>query len=86
MIGLNLYWKRDGEDIDVGMGWCDLLPPVGSRLVFVSEHGTVWRVTEHYFHLTMEGSPRHIAWRSGRTHDEARVTVFVVPTEGPFEA
>jgi hypothetical protein len=82
---LQLYWKTDGQDVRLGVGYhCDL-PRKGELLSFSCERGMVWRVVEVYYGLIMEGSVTWRAWRDGKPHQRGMVDVFVTPAEGPFE-
>lgn len=85
LIALHLVWKRDGEDVEVGVGFHEVLPPAGSLLVHPSEHGAVWRVRFLYFHLIQRGSKAHMTAQDGRRCDEPTVYLFVEPAEGPYE-
>lgn len=83
---LCLYWKNNGEDIDLGTGYHDEVPQVGATLVFpTGGHGTVWRVTGLHFGLVMPGSMTAARAQRGQPRDFAMVNVFVEPAEGPFE-
>lgn len=87
MIALHLYWKRDGEDINLGCGWHEVVPPVGGLVSHGTPHGGVWRVVTHLQYLIEEGSQAHRQWRDWHRHtDDPQVTLFVEPAEGPFEA
>lgn len=85
MIALNLYWKHNGDDLNLGVGWHEVAPPAGGLLVFVTDHGTVWKVVTHLQHLAVEGSMAVVRWRHGGYCDPPEVTLFVEPAEGPFE-
>jgi hypothetical protein len=81
---LRLWWKNAGQDVRLGTGFHQDIPPKGSLLVFSCDHGVVWRVTELYFGLVAEGSMTWQAWRDGRPHEGGALDVFVEPAEGPF--
>jgi len=83
MIELRLYWKSPDGEVDLGSGFHEMLPPVGSLLAFVTDHGVVWRVVRLYFHLIMPGSVAHRAGLDGRGSDPPTVYAFVEPAEGP---
>lgn len=80
-----LVWKTGGEDIDLGIGYHSVIPPKGSLLTFVCDHGTVWRVVEQYFHMVMHGSMNWRNWHAGRGTEGGMVYLFVEPAEGPYE-
>lgn len=85
MIKLRLHWKSPTGDVDLGSGFHEVLPPAGSLLVFVTDHGVVWRVVQLYFHLIMPGSQAHRSAERGQRCDPPTVYVFVEPAEGPHE-
>lgn len=85
MIALHLYWKRDGDDVDLGTGYDELLLPPGSLLVHVTDHGTVWRVKTILIHLAQAGSMAVRSALDGRRCDWPMASLFVEPAEGPFE-
>ncbi len=85
MIAFTLYWKHNGEDVRLGNGFHERVPPDGALLTFVCDHGVGWRVVTQQYHLIMEGSQVHMAWRDGRSCDPPAVDLFVEPAEGPFE-
>lgn len=85
MIGITLYWKRDGEDVQLGTGFCEVVPPKGTLVSFPCGFGVGWRVTEHHYLLVMEGSATWRAWRAGESHEGSGIQVFVEPADGPFE-
>ncbi len=85
MIALHLYWKNNGEDVNLGTGYDHVVPPVGGLIAFVADHGAVWRVVTHLQHLAMEGSMAVVRWRHGGRCDEPAVYLFVEPADGPFE-
>lgn len=85
MIKLNLYWKRDGKDVGLGICYHPVVPPVGGLFTFSCDHGHIWKVRLHYQHMVMEGSQTHRAWSEGRPSEAPGVTLFVEPADGPFE-
>lgn len=85
MIALHLYWKNNGDDVDLGVGYHQVMPPIGGLVTHASPHGAMWRVVTHLQYLIEEGSVAWQAWRAGRTCDPASVVLFVEPAEGPFE-
>lgn len=86
LIALHLVWKHDGEDVDLGVGYHELLPPAGALLIHVTDHGVCWRVLFPYFHLIEEGSSAYVGAARGRVGDRPSVYLFVEPAEGPYEA
>lgn len=87
MRPLRLWWKKDGQDVELGVGYDVSVPPRGTLLAFPCTHGSRWRVTDALVTLIMPESPEMQAqtWRAGTPDELAPVEVFVEPTDGPFE-
>jgi len=84
---LRLWWKKDGRDVELGVGYDVSVPPRGTLLAFPCSHGSRWRVTDALVTLIMPDSPEMQAqtWQAGTPDELAPVEVFVVPVDGPFE-
>lgn len=87
MVTLHLYWKRNGKDIDLGLGYLRYVPQLGTLLRHLApdELGVMWRIVEVIHTPAAAGSMTYMAMRDGRRADDCLVDVFVVPAEGPFE-
>lgn len=93
VYALRLWWKRPRgnsrlgpvEDVDLGVGYHQVVPVKGTLLGFVTPHGVTWRVDEVYLGLVAEGSATWREWRVGGSTGPAIIDVFVVQTVGPFE-
>lgn len=90
MIEVSLLWHNASDDLTVGIACLDVLPPVGSTLLFAADtaidgvEGVIWRVAKVVIYPAQQGS---MAWRQARAGDRVQVaqyTAFVEPTEGPF--
>jgi hypothetical protein len=85
-VRIYLYWHTETEDINLGEGFVDVLPPVGSLIVYVPEQmpkprPAHWRVTTVQISPAMVGSQ---AIRNRRGDQLGIYHVFVEPAEGPF--
>jgi len=85
MIELRLYWKSPDGEVNLGVGYHEVLPPAGALLIHVTDYGVCWRVLFPYFHLIEEGSMAYGGAMAGRPTDGPAVALFVEPAEGPHE-
>lgn len=81
-----LSWHTDTEDITLGEGYVDVLPPVGSLIAFVATdlpepRPVTWRVTTVQITPARAGSMAVLHPRDGQL---GVYHVFVEPAEGPF--
>ena len=84
MYELSLWHKHDRKDDDLGMAFDLDLPRVGDVLLHPCPAGVGWRVIVVSRTLVQYGSRRWQEWQNGG-RQVARVDVFVVPADGPFE-
>lgn len=85
-LKINFYWHTETDDVDLGIGLLDVLPPVGALIAHQapgSSH-TVWRVVTAYVHPSQPGSMNDV--RGDRTTQFGIYMLFVEPAEGPFHA
>ena len=87
-LRVRFYWHTDDtEDVDLGEGWLDVLPPVDALITVQSPQTpqVVWRVAQLYINPAQYGST---TWRAAVERGERRqvciYTVFVEPADGPF--
>lgn len=79
-----LSWHTDTEDITLGEGYVEVLPPVGSLIAYVpvdmpEPRKVTWRVASVYIVPAAPGSMAVI-----RKEQLGVYHVFVEPAEGPF--
>lgn len=79
MIEIHLYQHTADDDVDLGIGYVDALPPVGALLALRG----FWRVVTVYVHPAEQGSMTHqrVERHGGQV---GMYYLFVEPAEGPF--
>jgi hypothetical protein len=86
---LNLVWKRDGQDVELGVCFNGTRPVNGELISFSSEEARdqtgVWKVVLVYHQPFMERSQTWRDWRERGTQPEDMTTYWVEPAEGPWE-
>jgi hypothetical protein len=89
---INLVWKRDGEDIELGACYQTTRPVVGELINYVSDrspgHAGPWRVVLVYHQPFLRDSHTWRAWRECKCAVQPRDDLayyWVEPAEGPWE-
>lgn len=84
-----LVWKRDGDDIELGICFTTSRPVVGELILHTAEirgggHTGVWKVVLAYHQPFMPESMTWHNWRRLGVEPETTTYYWVEPAEGPW--
>lgn len=85
---LELVWKRDGEDVELGTCFNTTRPVAGELISFSSDQARdqagVWKVVLVYHQPFMARSQTWSNWRERGEQPGEMTTYWVEPAEGPW--
>lgn len=87
---IRLVWKRDGQDVELGMCYQTARPIAGELISYSSDQARdqtgVWKVVLVYHQPFMQGSRIWSDWRRNGQEPEGLMHYWVEPAEGPWSS